>query len=315
MDLEALLEPYRSSMVNELHWEVSRRVLARSLRHSYRQQPASSYAREAYMAVTFDFFCAPPGATLEQNVLGAWLTLVFFKADDGATSELEAFLEPGRAGEGTELQACYEELREELRAMGRETGRLDAALRQMCACMLEERRLDKATLTEEQYHRLRHHTVGVPSYTACRVALLGLSLSEEAWRELEDSALLEATAALVYTANDLGSLERDEEVAQAQPQRQDLSLVLLKKRLLGSRDAAIQQTVELYHQRREQFIQARRRLARSPLWAEPAVREYVEVLRAMANGNVAATRHLVPLRYSGSRALLDQLEELGPLEI
>jgi len=309
-----LLEPYRGLMRDARHWELTCRLLEWSLPYAARGEDPAAQAREVFVSSTFEVYCGPPDATLEESLLGAELIVAFLKADDGPAEELDAFLATpeGTPPAPTELGACHEAWLEGLRRMGRDTRGPRAAFRQMCEHMREERKLDRSTVTEARYRELRRYIVAVPVYVACWAAIRVLTPSERASEALRRSGLLFLTSELVYTSNDLGSLERDEAAARQQPGQGDLNLVLLWARETGSREEAVRQVVALYHERVRDFVRLREELAGSEHWSERAVRDYVELLRCVANGHLDATRRLMAMRYPGAQALLEGLPEVAP---
>lgn len=314
MNASRLLEPYRPQMCRASQWELASRLLDWCLEHLPREDPAA-LARMAYVASTFDLYCCAPGATLEENLLGAQFLIIFFVADDGSEEELASFLAEadGPPSHPSGLRACYDAWLEGLRRRGLDTRRLRVSVRKMCEWFLLERRLDQRTLTEERYREIRQNTIAVNVYVDCWATLRGLSPSEPADEALRRSHLLELASELVYITNDLGSLERDEEAARKNPAGGDLNLVLLRARTLGNRQEALQQVVELYHETLRDFRHRRADLVGSEHWREPAVRDYVELVRCMTNGNLGATRYLMALRYPGAQATLAGLPDVEPL--
>jgi hypothetical protein len=118
---------------------------------------------------------------------------------------------------------------------------------------------------------------------------------------------------LIYISNDLGSLEKDAEAARKQPSGGDLNLVLLRARELGSQPEALRQLVALYHARVQDFLRLREELIGTEHWHERSVRDSVEMLRRVTNGNLGAIRHLMATRYPGALAPLEGLPEVTPL--
>ena len=314
MNASELLGPYRPLMRDARHWEVTCLLLEWSLRHAFRRVEPALLAREAFVASAFEAYCCPPDATLEENLLGAKFIVCFLKADDGPSEELAAFLSPSEehVSAPTELRACYDSWLEELHRLGRDTRSPQAAFRKMCECMRAERELERQAVTEAQYRELRQYIVAVPAYVACWTAIRALSPSERASEALERSGLLQVTAELVYTSNDLGSLERDEEAARQQPSGGDLNLVLLRARETGNLQEAVRQVMALYHERVRDFVRLRAQLADTEHWRERAVRDSVELLRGVANGNLTTTRELMATRYPGALPRLEGLPEVPP---
>jgi hypothetical protein len=82
---------------------------------------------------------------------------------------------------------------------------------------------------------------------------------------------------------------------------------------MGSHPEALRQVVALYHERVQDFVRLRAELAGTEHWHEPSVRDSVELLRRVTNGNLGAIRHLMAMRYPGALALLEGLPEVSPL--
>lgn len=285
------------TFLSDRHREVTDRLHARAADYSQRGRAPSRRALEAYLAATYDLLCAPPGATVDEHEFGAWLCLVVFKADDAPTDELAAFLaRPAGAPATTELAAAHDDLLSALAAAGRDTAALRSSLHTMVECMLAERTLDRASLDESHYWRLRHHTVGGPAYVAVWAALRDLSFPPSA-RPQQGRADRLASALLSLT-NDLASLARDDASA-ARGEPDDLNLVRLRTRRDGSRPAALARTLAEVRDTAGAFTAACDALTAAGLAA------YAELLRALVRGNLAALEHLEPLRYAGARALLE----------
>jgi hypothetical protein len=312
--MSALLEPLRSQMRDERHWELTCRLLDWSLQHLGQEDP-SVLVRRAYVSSTFDVSCCPPGASLEENLLGAQLLVAVFTADDGPDEALRSLLAPeeARPCAPTALRTCHDAWLEAMGRTGQDTRGLRAAFRELCRWILVERGLDPSTVTEAQYREIRQYTITVSLYVDCWRAIRASHPSARADEALRRSGLLELTTELVYLANDLGSLERDEEAARRQQPDAELNLVLLRTRVLGSREEAIRQLQAQYHERLQDFRRRRAELADTEHWGERAVRDCVEHLRRTVNGNVATTLHLMALRYPGALALLEGLPEVEPL--
>jgi hypothetical protein len=308
-----LLEPYRPQMRDARHWELTCRLLDWSLPYLRREEP-SVVARRAYVSSTFEVYCCPPEATLEEHLLGGKFIVCFFTADDGPDEALSSFLAAAEGPQAsTELRGCHDAWLEALHREGRDTQGPRAAFREACEWIQVERGLDLSTMTEERFRQIRLYAIALPAYVACWKSIRALRPSERADEALRRSGLLELTSELVYMANDLGSLERDEEAARRQQPDAEMNLVLLRARALGSRQAAVQQVVAQYHEKLQDFRRLRAQLVGTEHWRERSVRDCVEQLRRAVNGNVATTRHLMATRYPGAHELLEGLPEVEPL--
>jgi hypothetical protein len=315
MNASRLLEPLRAQMRDANHWELAHALLEWSLRYLRREDPAV-VVRRAFVSSTFESYCCPPDATLREKLFGAQFLVTFFTGDDGSDETVAAFLsgeEGGPSSVAADMRACHDAWLEGLHGLGRDTRALRAAFRETFEWIQRERRVDRSTLTEERYREFRRQTVAVLAYIACWAAVRGLFPSERAAEALRRAGLLELTVELIYLVNDLGSVERDTVAAEQQQPEAELNLVLLRARRLGSREEAIRQVTALYHEKLQDFRRGRAELAASEHWRERAVRDYVELLRCVSNGNLPATLHLMATRYPGAQTMLQGLQQLEPL--
>lgn len=300
------LARYAPLMVSDYHQALAHRALVWSLQRTGAVD-LDRQAKEAFLSSAFEIFCAPPAATPEENFLSMKFLLVFFRADDAPATLLDEFV-PWMDGErecATEaLRTYYQELSRDFEAMGRDARGFHDALRGMCASMQIEKRADKATMSEAEYRRLRTHTVAVPAYTECWRVIRGISFSPELGAALSRSRLRDRAAEIVYLVNDIGSLDRDEEVAREDPGNVDPNFVLLRMRALGDRDAALAEVIERENRLIAEFRQAEQGLLQSEHGADPALRAYLEILRSTINGNLATTKHLGPMRYPAAASAL-----------
>jgi hypothetical protein len=301
-DYSALLSPYEPLIISERHRTLTQHTLDLFARYSSAADLKDRVA-SAFLSSTFEVFCAPPAATIEESILSIKFLLVFFIADDAPTGVLDAFIadmeRPGRDASGA-LARCYQDLTQDFNAARCDTDRFSTALRIMCISMLKEKRADKTVMTEDEFRQLRKNSVGVPSYTECWRTIRGLAPSPSLDAALLESNLLDIACELAYISNDIGSLERDEARALIDPMGVDPNLVLLRARALGNRTEALDQLIELHNTRVAEFQERERRLLGSEHGMDPALLGYLDILRATVNGNLATTRHLVPMRYEGA---------------
>jgi hypothetical protein len=170
-----------------------------------------------------------------------------------------------------------------------------------------EKRANKSTMREDEYRRLRKHTVAVPAYTECWRTIRGISFSPPLEAALNRSELRDMAAEIVYLVNDIGSLDRDEEAARNGPDNVDPNFVLLRTRVLGDRDAALADVIRLENRRIADFRRNARLLLKSEHGADPLLHAYLEILRSTISGNLATTKHLAPMRYRGATEALAQV--------
>src|SRR4051812_24529674 len=163
------LSRYDALMVDDSHRELTERTLQWSRQHT-QSTDTDRQAKEAYLSSTFEIFCAPPAATPEENFVSMKFLLVFFRADDAPPALLDEFV-PWMDGEGgqatSDLSTYYDALMHDFAEMGRDADGFRRALRGMCTAMQAEKRANKTTMGEDDYQRLRKHTVAVPAYTEC----------------------------------------------------------------------------------------------------------------------------------------------------
>jgi hypothetical protein len=310
------LSRFDSLMVDERHRVLARRALEQSARWATTPDH-SEHAKQAFLASTFEVFCEPPLATLEESVLSIEFLLIVFKTDDASPVVLDELIPHLSTSQGSvpanapgELYARYDELMKSFRRMDRDATSFRDALRSMCVSMQIEKRADKVTMTEEEFHQLRKEVIAVRAFAECWRTIRGVSFSPGLSAALRSSAILDTAAELAYLANDLGSLDRDEQTARTDPQSVDPNFVLLRMRTLGNREAAISEAIALHNAKIADFRRAEAQLLASEHGAEPALRGYLEILRCTVNGNLATTKYLVPMRYEGAGEPLSRLEVL-----
>ena len=90
----------------------------------------------------------------------------------------------------------------------------------------------------------------------------------------------------------------------------DLNIVRTRMRTLGDREAALRAVIELHNERIADFQRAESSLLAAEHGADPTLHAYLDILRCTVNGNLATTKHLVPLRYKGAAEPLARLHSL-----
>jgi hypothetical protein len=307
---ESLLVGFEALMIDDRHRELTRLALDLAVTRSA-DPDLGKHAKEAFLSSTFEVFCAPPSATLEESLTSAKFLLIFFKADDASPQLLDEFTPHLNQTDGSdhpgELRGCYDDLMADFQAQGRDSSGFREALGHMCAAMQEEKRANKETMTEAEYRRLRRHTVAVPAYTECWRTIRGITFSPGLAADPRLSEALDLAAELVYIVNDVGSFERDERTAALDPQDVDPNLVHLRARVSGDPESAFREVIDLHNARVTELQRVERALLASEHGQEPALRGYLEILRCTVNGNLATTRHLIPMRYEGAAERLAKL--------
>lgn len=309
----ALLARFDGLMVDEHHRALARRALDWSLQRAVAPDPRE-HAKEAFLASTFEVFCEPPLATLEESFLSIKFLLFFFKADDASEAVLDELVplldgqEGARPGSAASvLKAYYDELIADLRSLRRDPKGFQDSLRRTCLSMQVEKRADKATMTEAEFRRLRGEVAAVAPYVECWQTIRGICFSPALDEALRRSAILAITSELVYLVNDLGSFDRDQEAARVDPHGADPNIVLIRMRTLRDPEAARSEVIALHDARIADFQRAERRLLASEHGSDPALHAYLTLLRCTVKGNLTTTRHLGPLRYKGATETLSRL--------
>ena len=316
MDCRHLLSRFDDLMVDERHRSLTLQALEWSLQRAV-DPDFSRHAKEAFLSSTFEVFCAPRSPTAKESLLSIKFLLIFFKADDAPIPMLSEFIaqldgrqDTDKTSPPGELQACYDELIADFHALRCDPSGFQGALRDMCHAMRSEKQFDKEAMTVSEFRRLRKHSVGVPSYTECWRTIRGFSFSRTLADELRRHAILDTAAELAYLANDIGSIDRDEQTARADPQSVDPNFVMLRMRDLGTREGALDEVIALHNTKVADFRRVEHQLLKSEHGNDPALHGYLEILRCTVNGNLATTNHLVPMRYEGAAEPLSRLEPL-----
>ncbi|MEU9702253.1 terpene synthase family protein [Streptomyces sp. NPDC047981] len=303
----------RPEYLDEPHRRTAQKLLAWSLRHCTCARGRSYHERGAYLAATYDAYCAPPRPTTgldgHEVDAGGLLVLFVFLVEDVTLAENEAlvrFLTTGAADEPNEGVACARAILGTLHRKGIPTGRLEETFRTWASRARDEQSLDPEELTLATYWPYRRHTILVPLFLECWTTALGLHLPAHVEEALDLSGLPELSAHMVVLANDLGSLDRDAARRADDAHVVDINSVLLLEPTLGSRDAAVRHLVEEYRQDVERFATRATRLLAEHGRTEPRLRDRVELIRRQTNGNLDSVRHLTD-RYPGSRERLREL--------
>ncbi|QIS23503.1 terpene synthase family protein [Nocardia terpenica] len=307
------LASYEPLMLGTPHRSLTLQLLRWLLAHCSCPYGARRHARDAFLAATFEICCSPPDATPAEHILCGKYNGIFSLADDGNDGHaptLDAFdpdtVCPGR----DELTACYSSLIADLRGQGRSTTRFEQAVHEMVDHMREEQTIDMDTITMDRHRAIRRHTIGVPSNVMCRRTARNLFYPEPVERTLDESGVLQLTWEIVALANDLGSIQSDARPADGYTGPVSLNFVWHRARTHGDLEPAIRESIDRHNQLVDRFHNITRsvdELARR--LDEPRITEYTQILRSTVNGNLKATRHLVPQRYPGTQAYLQQLHQ------
>jgi hypothetical protein len=305
MDLDdGLVADYRSRTVSQLHVEMFDRLVDWSLVHCTCGAGAGYHVKQAYVAATFCVFCVPPHASARHALVSAKCCLLFFLVDDGNVGQLTDvvdFLRMGGEIEDNEPVECLRSLRGELAMLGCETREFESSLLEWATSMLAEQELDLASLTPEVHHQLRRNTIFVSCLILCWLALLHVDLPDSTVAERAD--ILDLATRIVILANDLGSIHADATTDGAGT-LVDVNSVLLRHRVLGSRESAVRDAVAVHNS----YVAELRGKASDPLLCQDTdLATFVSLVMAVTDGNLKGTRHLVEARYPDSTDLLRDL--------
>ena len=311
------LSAYRELMVDERHRELARQVLGWLVRHCSCGHP-DRHAQDAFYASTFETFCAPEGSSMEKSLLVAQCGSLFFLADDapaGGVPGLQTLadhFQTGRIVADDELIRCFVSVRDSLRRGGHQTAHVESAVRDWVTHTLREQSVDLETLTWQEQLAIRRHAIFVPSYTACGRAVHGLSFPPVVEEYLRASGILELATDIVVAANDIGSLEREAGESRDEHAGISFNYVLREAARSGDLDAAVETATERHNHLVAQFRHVAHTVSISDhARHEPRVRDYVQLLHAIADGDLETTRHLTSDRYPGSWARLQQLHRIS----
>ncbi|MGW2017725.1 terpene synthase family protein [Streptomyces sp. NPDC001927] len=302
----------RSVYLDEPHRRTAEKLLAWSLRHCTCARGREYHERGAYLAATYDAYCAPRRPTGPEVDAGTLFVLLVFLVEDVTVAENEAlvrFIRTGAVDDRNEGVACLRAILETLHRKGIATDRLEETFRAWASRARAEQALSVEDLTVETYWPYRQHTILVPLFLECWTTELGLHLTTDVEEALDASGLPELAAHLVVLVNDLGSLDRDAARRVDDGHVVDINSVLLLEPTLGSREAAVRHLVEQHNYEVEQFTARATRLLAEHGHAEPRLRDRIELIRHQTNGNVASVRHLTD-RYPGSRLRLRDLRAI-----
>lgn len=311
---------YESRMLDERHRRVTEDLFRWSVTHCTCDRGPGYHAKQAYITAAFDACCAPDGSTVSDSLVSAKCCLLFFLIDDGTIGQLDGFarfLETDASNAGDEPNesiACFTSLLPELRRRGRPVARWLDACRAWVAHTQEEQRFVVTELTFDDYLPYREHTIFFATYAECWAIVLGLAVPASAEQALRRSDLRGLAVRIIILANDLGSLDGDACPPADGTELVDINSVLLRARALGSRRAAVGEAVERHNHDVDEFHSRAHRLLREH-GPEPQLVGQVQLLRSIVNGNLAATRHLVPERYTGGQAHLGDLRTIAETDV
>lgn len=283
---EQLVRHFAAELVDAAHERVARRVLgwmlAQQLFGDVREREAT-YLQEALVAATFARLCSAAGVGDDELLRAGQFTAIFLYLDD--TTELEVLL-----GEHPAINQWLGEL-EQLGAGTAALADFRASFADYRASLVEERRVDLATLTRDDYLKLRRRTIFVEPYLDCWRVLAGIDVAPDSPARAQQRRGQDFARELIILANDLGSLVRD-----TTSEHGEMNLIVRDAALLGSQDAAVDRAIAEYNA----LVMQLRELVQS---TEPKLGR---LLTRVVDGNIA-TMKLLTRRYAHSTALLDRL--------
>ncbi|MFV8751802.1 terpene synthase family protein [Nannocystaceae bacterium ST9] len=319
-DALATFEPFEPFMLDDAHRDLAGRVLAWSL-HCSQAADVTEHAGRTFFASTFGTLCAPRSATREELRISIEFLMIFFQIDDAPSAIMNEIYLPYLEGNGRsesspaarEFQCYHDSLMSHFDPSRGETVEFREALRDICRAMCIEKSADQQAWTEAELLRIRKVIVGIPAFSACWRAIRRIRFSPAIADALGEHAVLDVTCEIACLVNDIASFDRDAKMAATDAANVDPNLVVFRMRTLGDREAALESAIAWYNSKVEQFHRAEQALLQGEHGRDPALRGYLEILHCAIVGDLATSKHLVPLRYEGSAAALDRLVKLDEL--
>jgi hypothetical protein len=268
------------------------------------------HARQVHAAAVFSAFCVPRAGLDQEALIAAKCCLLFFLIDDGPAEQLaefNCFLDTGNRS-GNEPAACLLSLIEDLSALGCGTRDVRSAIRNWAASMQREQDMDPGNALPEAHYALRRDTIFVSCLVFCWLSLMRVAIPRKYSAECDD--LLETVVRMVILANDLGSMYVDGVGEEGVETLVDINSVLVRSRILGSRQRAVKEAVLGYNSLALDFREREHELIRRMGSVNAELITFLEVIRSVANGNLAGTRHLTRERYLGSSEILVALHDM-----
>jgi Terpene synthase family 2, C-terminal metal binding len=268
------------------------------------------HARQVHAAAVFCAFCVPRAELDQEALIAAKCCLLFFLIDDGPAEQLAEFTRFLDTGDrsGNEPAACLLSLIEDLSALGCDTGDVRSAIRNWAASMQREQDMDPGNTLPEAHYALRRQTIFVSCLVFCWLSLMRAGIPQKYSAECKD--LLEIAVRMVILANDLGSMHADGVRAEGAESLVDINSVLVRSRILGTRQRAVEEAVLGYNSLALDFQEREFELIRRMDSVDEELITFLEVIRSVANGNLAGTRHLTGERYPGSSETLMALHDI-----
>lgn len=303
-------------MLDTRHRALAQRLFSWSIERS-RDPDVGEHAKRAFLASTFGQSCAPRDASLEEIFLSTKFLMIFFLIDDAPSSVMDEFAsqlaaEPPASplDHHVEFLGYYRDLMSNLRDMGRDTRSLEHALQDIFLAMREEKRTIAHEWTFEKLLCIRKVVIGIPAFSECWRAIRKLSFTPAVQASASQSRVLDITCEIACIVNDIASFGRDEQMMLSDPEHADPNLALLRMRELGDRRLAVEEAIEWYNRKVNEFREVERSLLATVHGSDPSMRGYLDILRCAIVGDLATSKHLAPLRYEGSREALDRLVRL-----
>lgn len=268
------------------------------------------HADQVYAAAVFCAFCVPRAGLNQEALIAAKCCLLFFLIDDGPVEQLAEFNRFVDAGNrsGNEPAACLLSLIEDLDALGCETRDVRSAIRNWAASMQREQSMAPGSALPGTHYALRRETIFVSCLVFCWLSLLRAGIPRAFTAECEE--LLEIAVRMVILANDVGSMHVDGTRPAGAETLVDINSVLVRGRILGSRQRAVEEAIDGYNSLALDFQERESALLRRVNSTNEELITILTVVRSVANGNLAGTRHLTGERYLGSSDTLMALHDI-----
>lgn len=281
------------------------------------------YQKQAVVAATFGYLCAPRRAEDGARQRAARFTAIFLYLDDTTSKSVMSdsqwhtfhaslidLLRDRRAADGAEHAAVAEWLAE-LRAIGQGAPSalcdFERSFLDYCLSLDEERRADPAAMSEQEFLALRRRTIFVEPVLDHWRVVMGLEVPVAAPFRAELLAAQGMARDLVILANDLGSLVRD-----AGSETTEKNVILHRAQHRGERlEAAAERAVTEYNTRVAELQRALADIADSErsgaAWSAPLA----DLLAGLVDGDLDSMELLVQ-RYDRSESWLRGLHRVRP---
>ncbi|MEM9456990.1 MAG: terpene synthase family protein [Myxococcota bacterium] len=277
--------------------------------------------KQAFKAATWAPVCSWPGSSLEEHMPPARYLVAFFILDDLAEDELKSFVHSIECGDpcgGAKVAAMFGLYRDILPRkdadsvwMGHRRS-FERSFLRMCKSMMGEMAVDSSVVDEQTLLTLRRDTIAVEPFLHVWLACKGFAVSLEEARAMDRLTSLRRLAVdMVILGNDLVGLEHDEAGAHVDPKAADMNLILVRRRTLGGRGAAIDSVVRTYNGLVDAFEENERRVREQGVHISATLEGYIQLLKNNVNGNIQGSVAVAEIRYPGASKYVRNVRALG----